>query len=731
MVATCLIVCSQGVLEDKLTYYEVLQAHNVLARSRRSIGPHHQLPRQGHELTITIFNMTLVCHLYPRKNLFTSSFRLVVIDGDRKNMVSDFDTQQFLVGTCEDDVSSDVHGYFSDGVFEGRIKYNGVVYGIEEAKRHIHEKGKGEYRGKMIAYRSSDIIWDRRKGGKGPSFCGASHVDEPGHYSKFGVTIETLEEPVSRVKRATVPDNWSTCRVIAVADYNFYRYIGGNNIYSTAAYIGSVMERVDGMYRSTVFNLGDEITGLGFEIAEIWINTVPTSGFNADMAEWEPLKLLQAFGRDLYFRDFCLAHLFTHRQFAGNVLGLAYIAAETIGSAGGICSPTRKINGTETALNTGWSTTLNSNGDTVLSEQAQLVTAHGHNWGAEHDPDTDACTPSSMFGNGKYLMYAYSVNGYDSNNYKFSPCSRSDIAAVLSSKAKGCFSESPDANKTCGNGLIDEGEECDAGYLALFGLDPCCSSQCALVEKASCSPVNHECCKNCKMAAAKTPCFGDSEISCLDASYCTGDSLDCPTPPHKPRGASCLDLGRCDGKGKCQPFCEARGKVSCACDQLSQSCQRCCRDNPTSECKPYDYNHPLPNSRPCVVGYCVNGFCQKSEISLVQRLFEVFDSLSISQIIQFFRNNIVGCVMVFSLILWIPFSCCISYHNRVFLYDEDGRKLERPDGPALTSTPRSSSTQPGVMPHWLLPLVSPHNREHARPKNRVMPSGGRISLDPY
>ena len=29
--------------------------------------------------------------------------------------------------------------------------------------------------------------------------------------------------------------------------------------------------------------------------------------------------------------------------------------------------------------------------------------------------------------------------------------------------------------------------------------------------------------------------------------------------------------------------------------------------------------------------------------------------------VEFFRNNLVGVIMVFSLILWIPISCCISY----------------------------------------------------------------------
>lgn len=39
----------------------------------------------------------------------------------------------------------------------------------------------------------------------------------------------------------------------------------------------------------------------------------------------------------------------------------------------------------------------------------------GHNWGSEHDPDTPGCAPGVEKG-GKYLMYPYSVSGYEHNN---------------------------------------------------------------------------------------------------------------------------------------------------------------------------------------------------------------------------------------------------------------------------------------------------------------------------
>ena len=59
------------------------------------------------------------------------------------------------------------------------------------------------------------------------------------------------------------------------------------------------------------------------------------------------------------------------------------------------------------------------------------MTAHefGHNWGSEHDPDSSECSPSASQG-GSYLMYTYSVSGYDINNKKFSPCSLRFIRKV-------------------------------------------------------------------------------------------------------------------------------------------------------------------------------------------------------------------------------------------------------------------------------------------------------------
>ncbi|CAG5130500.1 unnamed protein product, partial [Candidula unifasciata] len=69
------------------------------------------------------------------------------------------------------------------------------------------------------------------------------------------------------------------------------------------------------------------------------------------------------------------------------------------------------------AYNIGFSSSMNTKGNNLLSQEAMLVTAHefGHNWGAEHDAETDECAPDA-FNNGRFIMYPYAVSGYDENN---------------------------------------------------------------------------------------------------------------------------------------------------------------------------------------------------------------------------------------------------------------------------------------------------------------------------
>ncbi|CAC5401430.1 ADAM17 [Mytilus coruscus] len=229
---------------------------------------------------------------------------------------------------------------------------------------------------------------------------------------KMNMIYHTAEE-----KRAT---GNKMCRLIAVADYKFYQTIAGNDIYDAANYIVGIIQKINLIYKPTNFGQG---VGYGVELAmlKLHVGPTPTSGstthYNMIKSWTSPYNLLTEFSQGEKWNDYCLAHLFTHQSFSNNVLGLAYIASSSTSKLGGICSAASTKNGKAIYYNTGLTTTKYTGGGTVLAKQSQLVTAHGHNWGSEHDPTSGDCAPSSYFGgDGKYLMYPYSVTGEDPNN---------------------------------------------------------------------------------------------------------------------------------------------------------------------------------------------------------------------------------------------------------------------------------------------------------------------------
>ena len=119
--------------------------------------------------------------------------------------------------------------------------------------------------------------------------------------------------------------------------------------------------------------------------------------YNMDRNTWDVRNLLEVFSREFTHKDFCLAHLFTDIKFEGGILGLAYVGSPRRNSVGGICTPEYFKNGYTLYLNSGLSSSRNHYGQRVITREADLVTAHefGHNWGSEHDPDSNECSPSA------------------------------------------------------------------------------------------------------------------------------------------------------------------------------------------------------------------------------------------------------------------------------------------------------------------------------------------------
>ncbi|XP_065079514.1 disintegrin and metalloproteinase domain-containing protein 10 isoform X2 [Ochlerotatus camptorhynchus] len=401
-----------------------------------------------------------------------------------------------------------------------------------------------------------------------------------------------------RVRRATRPkeENKNTCSLYIQTDPLIWRHIrdsiadhdrGRKNEIDEKtreeilSLIAHHVTAVNYIYRNTKFDGRIEHRNIRFEVQRIKIDDDSACNENYN-GESNPFCMenidvsnflnLHSLGNH---EIFCLAYVFTYRDFTGGTLGLAWVASAS-GASGGICEKyktyTETVAGlyqsTKRSLNTGIITFVNYN-SRVPPKVSQLTLAHeiGHNFGSPHDYPAE-CRPGGI--NGNYIMFASATSGDRPNNSKFSTCSVRNISNVLDaiedSKKRNCFQASEGA--FCGNKIVEIGEECDCGFNDEECADKCCyprvisevdlglnatAKGCTRRARTQCSPSQGPCCDSntCKFVSNFANITCKEETECSWSSTCNGTTAECPEPKPRDDKTKCNNGTQLCIKGEC------------------------------------------------------------------------------------------------------------------------------------------------------------------------------------
>ncbi|NXA38094.1 ADAM9 protein, partial [Eudromia elegans] len=137
--------------------------------------------------------------------------------------------------------------------------------------------------------------------------------------------------------------------------------------------------------------------------------------------------------------------------------------------------------------------------------------------------------------------------------FAFSNCSMGEYYDQVVTRNRPCLlnipSLKPFLSDDCGNGILEEEEECDCGRDEACLREGCClSSTCLLAHGAAC--YTGRCCHKCQFQPAGKLCR-NTRNTCDLPEYCNGTSASCPIDVFKQDGTPCGDNDRCYG-GACR-----------------------------------------------------------------------------------------------------------------------------------------------------------------------------------
>ncbi|XP_075468372.1 disintegrin and metalloproteinase domain-containing protein 12 [Ascaphus truei] len=243
-----------------------------------------------------------------------------------------------------------------------------------------------------------------------------------------------------------------------------------------------------------------------------------------EFLDWRKMKLLPQKSHDN-------AQLVSGVYFQGTTIGMAPIMSMcTADKSGGV---------------------VMDHSDNPLGAAVTLAHELGHNFGMNHDTLERGCNCRGSTDKGGCIMTPSTTYPFPT---VFSSCSKKDLDNSLEKGVGMCLYNMPEVTESfgeqkCGNGYIEEGEQCDCGEPEECTNRCCNASTCMLSPEAVCA--HGLCCKDCKLKLGGTPCRDSSNL-CDLPEFCTGASAHCPANVYLHDGHPCYKVDGYCYNGICQ-----------------------------------------------------------------------------------------------------------------------------------------------------------------------------------
>nr|XP_033783215.1 disintegrin and metalloproteinase domain-containing protein 19 [Geotrypetes seraphini] len=335
--------------------------------------------------------------------------------------------------------------------------------------------------------------------------CGHQHPEAP-TADWATVFVSSVELGHHRVKREDL-QSMKYVELFLVADYTEFQK-HGSDYERTKHKMVEVANYLDKFYKS--LNIRIALVGL-----EVW-----TDGDKCNVSE-NPYSTLWSFldwkRKLLAYRKHDNAQLITGQTFHGTTIGLAPLMAMcSVYQSGGVNM---------------------DHSNNAIGIAATMAHEMGHNFGMSHD-SAGCCTASPE--DGGCIMAAATGHPFPK---VFNTCNMKELDRFLLSGGGMCLSNMPDTKTLygghrCGNGYLEEGEECDCGEVEECN-NPCCNARnCTLKPGADCA--HGICCHQCKLKPPGILCRKQSR-PCDLPEFCTGKSPFCPSNYYKLDGTACQE----------------------------------------------------------------------------------------------------------------------------------------------------------------------------------------------